>query len=113
CTTTCAGRCGPPPRGRRSHRTSRSRSRSRSWEADMQGDFSRWTFDARDDYRSVLLQQGRVLLDADWNEQTELTRYDDETRTLDMVGRAGGPIGGAGFGIVDTDGNAPTGVAWT
>ena len=78
----------------------------------MQGDFSRWTFDPRKDYRSVLLQQGRVLLDADWNEQTELTRYHDEVRTLDVIGRAGGPATGAGFGIVDAAGDVPAGTAW-
>jgi uncharacterized protein DUF6519 len=78
----------------------------------MQGDFSRWTFDPREDYRSVLLQQGRVLLDADWNEQTELTRYHDETRTRDVVGRAGGPADGAGFGIVDATGAPPVETPW-
>lgn len=57
----------------------------------MQGDFSRWTFDPRRDYRSVLMQQGRVLLDADWNEQSELTRYHDEIRARDVIGRAGSP----------------------
>ena len=79
----------------------------------MQGDFSRWTFDPREDYRSVLLQQGRVLLDADWNEQTELTRYHDETRTLDVIGRAGGPADGAGFAIVDATGAPPVETPWT
>jgi Family of unknown function (DUF6519) len=79
----------------------------------MAGDYSRWTFDARRDYRSVLLQQGRVLLDADWNEQAELTRYHDEIRTLDTVGRAGGPADGAGFAIVDATGDPPSGAAWT
>ena len=38
--------------------------------------------------RSVLLQQGRVLLDADCNEQTQITAQHDEMRTLDVVGRA-------------------------
>jgi hypothetical protein len=79
----------------------------------MHGDFSRWTFDVRRDYRAVLLQQGRVLLDADWNEQAELTRHHDEIRTLDTLGRAGGPVDGAGFAIVDAAGNAPSGTSWT
>ena len=35
----------------------------------MNGDISRDTFDARKRYAGVVMQQGRVLLDADWNEQ--------------------------------------------
>ena len=57
----------------------------------MHGDFSRRTFDRADGYRAVLLQQGRVLLDADWNEQAEITAHHDEVRTRDVVGRSGGP----------------------
>ena len=57
----------------------------------MHGDFSRRTFDAADGFRSVLLQQGRVLLDADVNEQAEITAHHDEARTRDLVGWSGGP----------------------
>ena len=84
----------------------------------MHGDFSRWTFDPERGYRSVLLQQGRVLLDADWNEQAEITAHHDEVRTRDVVGRTGGPEmsrdgqGAAGFALVDTDGHPPRGVRW-
>ena len=78
----------------------------------MPGDYSRWTFDEHRDHRSVLLQQGRVLLDADWNEQAEVTRWHDEIRMLDTVGRAGGPADAAGFAIVDAAGAAPAGAAW-
>ena len=52
----------------------------------MHGDFSRRTFDPADAYRAVLLQQGRVLLDADFNEQAEITAHHDEVRTRDIVG---------------------------
>ena len=34
----------------------------------MGADLSRVRFDARNDYAGVVLQQGRLLLDADWNE---------------------------------------------
>lgn len=84
----------------------------------MHGDFSRWTFDPEQGYRSVLLQQGRVLLDADWNEQAEITARHDEVRTRDVVGRTGGPAalgdegGAAGFTVVDSDGQRPEEVAW-
>jgi Family of unknown function (DUF6519) len=78
----------------------------------MEGDFSRWTFDRHAAYRSVLLQQGRVLLDADWNEQTQITAHHDEIRMLDVVGRAGGPVGHAAFGITDAAGHPPKATAW-
>lgn len=78
----------------------------------MQGDFSRLTFRPERDYRSVLLQQGRVLLDADWNEQAELTAYRDDVRTHDLLGEHGGFAGQAGFAVVDADGRPPAGARW-
>ncbi len=53
----------------------------------MSGDYSRQRFDARRDYRGVLLQQGRVQLDADWNEQVELTDRHVRALTLDSMGK--------------------------
>ena len=41
----------------------------------MKGDFTRFTFDPTKLYSSVLLQQGRVLLDAEWNEQVDIERH--------------------------------------
>ncbi|MFE9040615.1 DUF6519 domain-containing protein [Streptomyces sp. NPDC007818] len=79
----------------------------------MQGDFSRWTFDAGARFRSVLLQQGRALLDADWNEQAQITAHHDEARALDTFGRAGVPIAGNAFAIVDArTGKPPSESAW-
>lgn len=87
----------------------------------MHGDFSRRTFDSADGYRAVLLQQGRVLLDADWNEQADITAHHDETRTADIVGRSGGPVpepGATGvaalgpFAISAADGSTPNATAW-
>ena len=82
----------------------------------MHGDFTRWTYRPENGYRSVLLQQGRVLLDADWNEQTEITAHHDEVRTLDIVGQSGGPApqtGPGGFAIVDAGGDKPDGTPWS
>lgn len=62
----------------------------------MHGDFSRSTFDPADGYRAVLLQQGRVMLDAEGNEQAAITAHHDEARTRDVVGRSGGPAPAAG-----------------
>ena len=83
----------------------------------MHGDFSRSTFAAANGFRAVQLQQGRVLLDSDWNEQGAVTAHHDEVRTLDEVGRNGGQLaedGGPGpFAILSADGSAPAGVPWS
>src|SRR5256885_1118942 len=57
----------------------------------MPGDFTRFTFRPRKHYRNVNQQQGRVALDADFNEQGEITAYRSETEALDVIGRAGAP----------------------
>lgn len=66
----------------------------------MHGDFSRWTFDARRRYRRVLQQQGRVLLDADWNELNALLLDEMQTLARDVIGPHGGPTNNCGFEIV-------------
>jgi predicted flap endonuclease-1-like 5' DNA nuclease len=63
----------------------------------MQGDFSRDTFDARHQFSRVLMQQGRVLLDADWNEQAAIHLHHLRTLAADLIGPHGGP--GTGFKI--------------
>lgn len=65
----------------------------------MQGDFSRFTFDPSKHYERVLVQQGRVQLDADWNEQQEILSHRLETETLDLIGPSGAPEHDAGFKI--------------
>lgn len=61
----------------------------------MKGDFSRLTFDRKKHYSGVLMQQGRVLLDADWNEQQAINRDRTETETADVIGPSGSPqVGG-------------------
>lgn len=62
----------------------------------MHADLTRRTFDPALGFRSVVMQQGRVLLDAEWNEQTEITAHHDEVRTADVVGAAGGVDPGDG-----------------
>ena len=51
----------------------------------MQGDLSRETFDARKHYTAVRLQQGRVLTDADFNEQGDITRQRLEHLARDVL----------------------------
>ena len=38
----------------------------------MKADISRDTFNSEQHYSRVLMQQGRLLTDADWNEQTSI-----------------------------------------
>ncbi len=65
----------------------------------MQGDFTRNTFDPTKHFSRVLMQQGRVQLDADWNEQTAILLHTLRTLTRDLFGEHGGPGKGAGFEI--------------
>jgi hypothetical protein len=68
----------------------------------MKGDFTRNTFDPKKHYRGVLMQQGRVQLDADWNENLDILLHRIETETIDVIGVCGVPIHDAGFGILTT-----------
>ena len=54
----------------------------------MKGDFTRWTYKRLENYSSVLLQQGRALLDADWNEQREISLNRERIRSVDDWGEA-------------------------
>ncbi|MGA1875562.1 MAG: DUF6519 domain-containing protein [bacterium] len=65
----------------------------------MSGDFSRKTFDKKKHYSGVLMQQGRVQLDADWNEQLEIHQHRTETEAKDVIGRCGVPKKEDGFKI--------------
>ena len=65
----------------------------------MKGDFTRWSFARGKHYHGVLKQQGRVGLDADWNEQQEIAAHRVESETIDVIGASGAPAGDAGFVI--------------
>lgn len=52
----------------------------------MKGDFSRWETNAERNLRGVLHQQGRVLLDSDWNDQTRLSLAWQEGAAQDVIG---------------------------
>lgn len=65
----------------------------------MKGDFSRFTFDPSKHFSAVRLQQGRVQLDADWNEQLDITAHRIETEITDFIGQSGAPDTSAGFAI--------------
>ncbi|MER5491470.1 DUF6519 domain-containing protein [Streptomyces sp. NPDC002490] len=63
----------------------------------MHGDFSRRTHRPEDHYLAVVSQQGRVLLDAESNEQADLRLAADRSLAADLIGRHGGP--GDGFKV--------------
>ena len=65
----------------------------------MGGDNTRFTFDRTKRYSSVRMQQGRVQLDADWNEQLDIQSHVERTTTGDTVGLCGAPMHDAGFGL--------------
>ena len=58
----------------------------------MKGDFSRVTFTEKNHYRRVLMQQGRVEIDADGNEQIAIGDHIAATTTTDVVGQSGYPV---------------------
>jgi len=67
----------------------------------MHGDFSRLTFDSAKQYSRVLMQQGRVQIDADWNEQASLLLEQIRTLARSLIGPVGGV--GAAFQVTPND----------
>lgn len=65
----------------------------------MKADFSRQTFDARKHYSAVLQQQGRVQVDADWNEQQQINGHRAACLITDLIGASGVPDTRPGFGL--------------
>ena len=68
----------------------------------MKGDFSRSSFDPGKHFSGVRMQQGRVQLDADWNENLDLLRHRIETEAIDVIGQCGVPVHAPAFGVVGT-----------
>ncbi|WP_457580097.1 DUF6519 domain-containing protein [Ensifer canadensis] len=65
----------------------------------MKGDFARMTFNPAAHFSRVLLQQGRVLLEADFNEQSAITNHFLRCLVTDIVGRRW--AAGSGFAVED------------
>ncbi|HEX2031939.1 MAG TPA: DUF6519 domain-containing protein [Actinomycetota bacterium] len=66
----------------------------------MNGDFTRSTFRKEKHYAGVREQQGRVQIDADWNEQMDILAHLGETEAADVIGPCGAPLDGGGFRLV-------------
>src|SRR5271167_4445425 len=67
----------------------------------MGSDKARVTYDPRQQYRSVVMQQGRVTLEADWNEAEKIAGEEQRLETLDIVGPCGTPDNGYQIVIPD------------
>ncbi len=65
----------------------------------MKGDFTRFSHDPMKRYTRVLKQQGRVDLDADWNEAAEIFTHLERTEAQDVIGRCGVPEHSNGYKI--------------
>ena len=74
----------------------------------MKADISRQTFDSNKRYSGVVMQQGRVQLDAEWNEQQEIHQHRAQSDAREVIGPSGAPIGeggtATGFEITVQDG---------
>ena len=57
----------------------------------MSGDYSRQRFEPAKHFSAVLMQQGRIQLDADWNEQGAILDRRWRAETTDLIGRCGVP----------------------
>src|ERR1041385_4401935 len=55
------------------------------------GDYSRIGFDPAKSFVGVLMQQGRVQLDADWNEQVEISERRFRVQAIDIMGHCAAP----------------------
>ena len=65
----------------------------------MVHDRTRDTFRKPKHREKVIKQQGRVDLDADWNEQIDILSHYRRTSLKDIIGRCGGPRPNPGFKI--------------
>src|SRR6266487_5332988 len=71
----------------------------------MKGDFTRDTFDAVKHFSRVLIQQGRVALDADHNEQTAILLRYMRILARALVGPSAAPASADGGFLLATDAN--------
>ena len=60
----------------------------------MASDRARVSYDPSRKWRGVIAQQGRVTVEADWNEAATIDEERDRRVTLDVVGPVGTPDGG-------------------
>lgn len=74
-------------------------------QGEFRGDFTRDTHSPQKQFLRVLMQQGRVQLDADFNEQVSILLHYLQTLATDLIGPYGGPAAGGGFKVALSPGN--------
>jgi hypothetical protein len=67
---------------------------------EFRGDFTRSTYDKSKQFLRVLMQQGRVQLDADWNEQVSILLDLLQSLAKDIIGLHGGSENNCGFEFI-------------
>lgn len=67
----------------------------------MKADITKNTFNPAKHFSRVMMQQGRVQLDADWNEQTSILLHYMQTLAKDLIGEHAGSQGNAAFEITE------------
>ncbi|MDF5712277.1 MAG: DUF6519 domain-containing protein [Nostoc sp. S4] len=67
----------------------------------MGSDRARVSYDANQQYRAVVAQQGRVTLEADWNEAQQIASEELREEVLDIVGPSGTPDDGYKVEFID------------
>ena len=73
----------------------------------MAGDRARVSYDPSRKWRGLTAQQGRVTVEADWNEAAEIAEERDRQLTLDVVGPVGSPDQGYAVTTVPATGGPP------
>jgi Family of unknown function (DUF6519)/IPT/TIG domain len=73
----------------------------------MAGDRARVSYDPSRKWRGLVAQQGRVTVEADWNEAAAIDSERDRMETLDVVGPVGTPDHGYGVTAVPAGAAAP------
>ncbi len=69
----------------------------------MAGDYTKFSFKHKKNYSGVYKQQGRVSLDSDWNEQSEIEDRRWRSETIDIIGKCVVPSSTPeGFQVIPT-----------
>ena len=74
----------------------------------MNGNFSRVTFNPQNHYSQVLMQQGRAMLDADWNEQAAIFQHALRAFICDLLGPRWGVLDGTMSALEVSSGTSAT-----
>jgi len=69
----------------------------------MASDRARVSFDRSRQWRRVIAQQGRVTVEADWNEAVAIDDFESSEELMDIIGRVGTPDDGYSVSIVGND----------